>query len=290
VTPAGIFLTHQDTPRIRRHFDRLVDESDGLVEWHWVMSRDPFPRPETSFAYDDPADVLPVRYRRMEEHGGVQGGYLDTLIVPVLRSLPADHLWVCEYDVDLAGRWGDFFRRFAEGEADLLTTTLLRRREQPKWPHWSWAVAPARVPRKEWVRSFNPLMRLSRRALDAYCDAMTDDAWEGHYEFTVSTALHAAGLVVEDLGGDTSFTPEGRRNAHYVGKSADRRTDLTFGFRPARQHYYEEQPEDFELPGLLYHPVKPGVPTWNRETRNVSPSAQPSPPGAPDAPDGGASG
>ena len=54
--------------------------------------------------------MLPDRYRAMAEHGGVQGGYLDTLLIPVLRGAPtADHLWVCEYDVDFAGRWDDLF-------------------------------------------------------------------------------------------------------------------------------------------------------------------------------------
>ena len=87
VTAAGIFLTHQDSPRIRRHFARLVAETGDLVDWHFVLSHDAFPRPEAPFPYDDPAEVLPTRYRAMAEHGGVQGGYLDTLLVPVLRGL-----------------------------------------------------------------------------------------------------------------------------------------------------------------------------------------------------------
>jgi hypothetical protein len=211
----------------------------------------------------------------MEEHGGVQGGYLDTLLVPVLRALPAEHLWVCEYDVDLAGHWGDLFDRFTADEGpDLLTTTVMYRREQPRWTHWKRAAAPRHVPEPAWVRSLNPFMRLSRRALDVYCDAMQDDAWQGHYEFTLATALHAAGLVIEDLGGDTSFTPEHRRNGLYVGKSPEGRPpDLTFGFRPMREHYFEERPETFDRPGLLYHPVKPGVPAWDRATMNAAAEA-----------------
>jgi hypothetical protein len=274
VSAAGIFLTHRESPRIRRHFDRLVAESGDLVSWRFAFSHDAFPRPETSFGYDDPAEVMPARYRAMEEHGGVQGGYLDTLLVPVLRGLAADQgadqLWVCEYDVDLAGHWGDLFGRFADNDADLLSTTLMYRHEQPKWPWWRSAGAPSGVPEERWVRSLNPLMRLSGALLDAYPAAGADPAWSGHYEFVVPTVAREAGLRLEDFGGEGSFVPAGRERSVYVGKSpAGRPKDLTFGFRPVRDHYFHEDPSAFEQPGLLYHPVKPDVPAWTRETMNV---------------------
>ena len=113
MTSAGIFLTHQRSPRIRRHFRRLVAESGHLVTWHFVFNPDTGARPKAPFAYEDPAQVLAGRYRAMVRNGGIQGGYLDTLLIPVLRALPADHLWVIEYDVDYAGRWDDLFGQFA---------------------------------------------------------------------------------------------------------------------------------------------------------------------------------
>jgi hypothetical protein len=278
MTAAGIFLTHRDTPRIRRHFERLATESADLVTWHLVVSHDTHPRPSAPFGYDDPAEVLPTRYAAMARHGGVQGGYLDTLLVPVLLGLAsehragkgADHLWVCEYDVDFAGRWSDLFGRFADHGADLLTTTVMYRREQPRWPWWRTARAPHGVPEEGWVRSLNPLMRVSTRLLEAYASAMSEE-WQGHYEFTLATAALAAGLSIVDLGGEGSFVPAGRERSVYVGKSpAGRPKDLTFGFRPVRDHYFHERPGAFEQPGLLYHPVKPGVEAWTRATMNAS--------------------
>jgi hypothetical protein len=274
VTDAGIFLTHRDTPRIRRHFARLADESGDLVAWHFVLSRDPFPRPEAPFPYDDPATTMPARYAAMDRHGGVQGGYLDTLLVPVLSGLAAaeaaDRVWVCEYDVDVAGSWGDLFGRFADVDADLLTTTVMFRHEQPRWPWWRAAAAPDGVPQERWVRSLNPLMRLTPDLLVAYADAVTDPAWQGHYEFTLPTVARETGHLIEDLGGEGSFVPAGRERSTYVGKSpAGRPDDLTFGFRPVHPHYFHEVPEEFERPGLLYHPVKPEVPAWTLETMNA---------------------
>ena len=214
--------------------------------------------------------MLPTRYRAMAEHGGVQGGYLDTLFVPVLRGLDADHLWLFEYDVDFAGPWGDLFSRFADTDADLLTTTLMYRHEQSTWLPWRIARSPAHIPQERWVRSLNPLMRVSRALLEAYVAAMTDDAWRGHYEFTLPTAALDAGLRIEDLGGEGSFVPPGHERSAYIGVSpAGKPADLTFGFRPVRHDYFHEKPEAFEKRGLLYHPVKPGVPAWTRGTMNV---------------------
>ena len=272
MTEAGIFLTHHDQPRIRRHYDRLVEETGSLITWHFVLSHDPFPRPEAPFPYPDPEQVLPLRYRAMAEHGGVQGGYLDTLLVPVLGGLAADRLWVCEYDVDYAGRWGELFSRVADSDADVLTTTLMARHEQPRWRWWRTAAAPSDVPPERWVRSLNPLLRLTRPVLAAYAEAMADPRWQGHYEFTLPTIAREAGLRLEDFGGEGSFVPPGRERSVYVGKSPrGRPPDLTFGFRPVRHDYFHEDPGSFPRAGLLYHPVKPGVPAWTRETRNRPP-------------------
>jgi hypothetical protein len=265
----GIFLTHQRSSRIRRHFQRLVKESGHLITWHFVFSQDTGARPRAPFVYEDPAQVLAARYRAMVAHGGVQGGYLDTLMIPVLRALPADHVWVFEYDVDFAGSWDTLFGQFADNDADLLTSTLMYRSEQPQWNHWKWAKAPAWVRESQMVRSLNPLMRVSRRLLSTYAVAMADEQWQGHYEFTLPTAALVSGARIEDLGNEGSFTPPERRSQIYVGKSpAGRPEELTFGFRPVREEYYHEAPETFQTPGMLYHPVKPGVTTWTRETMN----------------------
>lgn len=273
---AGIFLTHQRSPRIRRHFQRLVKESGHLVTWHFVFNPDTGARPKAPFAYEDPTQVLASRFHAMVRNGGVQGGYLDTLLIPVLRALPADHLWVIEYDVDYAGRWDALFGQFAENDSDLLTTTLMYRSEQPRWPHWETARAPSWVGEDRWVRSLNPLMRVSRRLLNTYSVAMTDQEWQGHYEFTLATSALVSGARVEDLGGGGAFTPPDRVSRNYLGKAPDaQEEDLTFAFRPVHPRYFHESPEDFTWPGKIYHPVKPGVRTWTEDNKNQAPASAP---------------
>ncbi len=266
---AGIFFTHVRTPRVRRHFRRLVAESSGQVTWHFVFNPDAGARPKAPFAYDDPADVMAGRYRAMERNGGVQGGYLDTALIPCLRALRSDHLWVMEYDVDFAGRWDDLFAPFAGNDSDLLTTTLMYREQSQDWPHWRTAAAPSWVPEDRMVRAFHPLMRLSRELVNSYAVAMADDAWAGHYEFTLPTSALAAGARIEDLGNDGPFTPAARRGLTYVGKRpGGSDDDPTFAFRPVRPRYFHEAPEQFDRPGLVYHPVKPGVRAWTNKSKN----------------------
>jgi hypothetical protein len=267
VTAAGIFLTHHRYPRVRRHFERLVRESGHLVTWHFVYSGDTGARPRAPFAYPDPARVLPGRYRAMLLNGGVYGGFLDALFVPVLTALPADHLWLIEYDVDYAGSWDDLFSEFRDNDADLLTTTLMYKSEHPQWPHWKTAGTPSWVREDQLVRALNPLMRVSRRLLGTYAVAMADEHWRGTYEFLLSTVAVVSGARVEDLGNQGSFTPPERHLRIYTGKSPlGQPDDMTFRFRPARPRYFHEAPETFEKLNMVYHPVKPpGVRVWSQD-------------------------
>ena len=73
---------------MRRHFRRLVTESSDEVTWHFIFNPDAGARPKAPFAYDDPADVMAGRYRAMERNGGVQGGYLDTALIPAQDRTP----------------------------------------------------------------------------------------------------------------------------------------------------------------------------------------------------------
>ena len=120
-------------------------------------------------------------------------------------------------------------------------------------------------------------MRVSRGLLNTYAVAMADDDWRGHYEFTLVTSALASGARVEDLGGVGSFTPPDRVLRNYVGKEpGEQDEEHTFAFRPVRRRYFHEAPEAFPRPGMVYHPVKPGVPAWTEKNKNQPPAKRPS--------------
>lgn len=107
------------------------------------------------------------------------------------------------------------------------------------------------------------MMRLSRSFALTYAVMMADTRWQGHYEFTIPTAAATSNATLEDLGGDGAFTPRSRRRRNYVNNPSDGRLlPGTFTWRPARSHYFSEQPEAFPQPNKLYHPIKPDVERW----------------------------
>ena len=95
--------------------------------------------------------------------------------------------------MDFAGRWGDLFRRFADNPADLLTTTLMYRHEQPRWPLVGQRAGTRR-------RTGGAVGAIPEPA-DAGDPAMLDcvrrgdggRSGRGHYEFTLATAALDAG-------------------------------------------------------------------------------------------------
>lgn len=256
---AGLFLSHIRSPRIERHFERLVSESGHLIGWHLVYNDGRFPDPQTDFPALSPAEAMPERFAQMQRNGGTIGGYADTTLWPCLLALDADFTWLMEFDVDFSGHWERFFAQFAGNDADLLTTTLVPRAQSADWYWWPSAVIPAGISEEHVYRAFLPLTRVSRRLARDYARRMSGPGWSGHYEFTIPTVAMAAGMAIEDLGGQGALCPPERLNRNYSNIPNDPTlAPGTFTCLRGRESYFHEAPESFEEPDMLYHPIKPG--------------------------------
>jgi hypothetical protein len=143
-------------------------------------------------------------------------------IVDLLTDFLASDLcdiWLVDPHVHIDQDWLDFQSNFAGCDADLLATQLRTRSEDPQWHRWSSLVNTKGYSRSGTeVAALLPLLRLSRRAVEAIFRGM-EDGWTGHPEVLIPTLVSDAGLKIEDIGGAGSFTPEGR-----VGRWYDRRT------------------------------------------------------------------
>jgi hypothetical protein len=191
---------------------------------------------------------------------------MDVAILPCVLALPADFVWVMEYDVDFSGNWEYLFCQFADNRADLLTSSLLPHDACPDWYHWQFARMPDQVPPNHMIRGFHPIMRISRRFAEGYISCLERGEWEGHYEFTLPTIGVSEGYAVEDIGGDGPFCPPSRRSKNYRNTpTVDDLGPGTLIWRPSRQSYYQDAPEAFEENNLIYHPVKNGLPNWRRQ-------------------------
>lgn len=161
------------------------------------------------------------------------------------------HYWVVEYDVRFSGCWDTLFGHFGHNAADLLGTTLYRYDVDPTWENWASVVTPdGRGARRDWVRGFFPICRLSSAAIAAL-DQAYRQGWGGHFEATVPTILKLAGLALEDIGGTGEFVAPGNRNRFYDNTRTDPNlAPGSFIYRPVRT-------EPGLRPDRLWHPVRP---------------------------------
>jgi hypothetical protein len=194
-----------------------------------------------------PAEAVPARN-------------LDLALLYFLRLLPDyTHYWLIEYDVRYSGDWSAFFAQFDAAQAGLLGTYIYRLPELPYWPHWGTLctnghpLAPA-----ERIKSFTPLIRLTRQAA-AVIDQAYRQGWHGHYETLWTTAVAAAGLGIEDIGGQGPFTPAARQGCNYTGAlDGPELGQGSFLYRPIKS-----EAEIIAGPALLWHPIKPAaLPPW----------------------------
>ena len=174
---AGLFISHVQSPRIIDHFVRLRKESGHLVDWRFVFAQGRSGSPLVDFPYEPAESSMPLRFREMVENRGVIDGLLDTAIMPCVVALNSRFVWVMEYDVDFAGQWSSCFEQFSGNTVDLLTTTIVRKIRSPTWYHWRRVTAPSSVLPGQMLRSFLPIMRLSREFACEYVKRTTQPGW-----------------------------------------------------------------------------------------------------------------
>lgn len=256
---AGLFLCHAPCSRVVAHFERLRHESRDLVDWTFVPDDGHFNDARGNEPYPHQSISMKRRFAQARALGRLTdgAGLMDIAIMPRVLAAPHEFVWALEFDVDYSGHWSRIFERFARSRADVLTTTLLPRQQDPDWALWATARAPTSVPQSAWFRSFAPALRLSRRFAAAYIAATNRGDWDGHYEFTIPTVGRHLGFRVEDLA--SAGTPPWRKpQPLYHNTPGDPSLSPgTFVWRPARHAYFHEQPAEFAEPDRLYHPVKP---------------------------------
>jgi hypothetical protein len=175
-------------------------------------------------------------------------------VLQYFREFPGyDYYWIIEDDVRFTGEWKDLFSHFNAYDHDFITSHIRRFDDEPDWPWWiSLSHNGQNIPRRDLLRSFNPIYRLSRRALNFIHDALTQK-WIGHHEVLLPTLLNRNHYTLLDFGGEGDFVASGNANKFYTSGQLDRTGSMregTMRFRPA-----------WTTPGdqknKLYHPIKP---------------------------------
>lgn len=157
------------------------------------------------------------------------------------------HYWCIEDDVAFNGNWRHFFEDVSPTlDYDFITSHIRRYTDLPLWPWWKTLTAKeGKINREEMLNSFNPIYRISNKALQ-YIDSCLKGGYSGHHEVLLPTLLQKAGFKMADLGSDDNHITPGLSYC----------TLSTMRFKPV-----------FLIPGnqknKLYHPAKPKV-TWRQ--------------------------
>lgn len=161
----------------------------------------------------------------------------------------SDYYWLIEYDVRFSGAWHKLFDYFSDSSADFISSYIRHYSEEPNFYWWDLKSSTEVIPLEKRVRSFNPIYRISARALD-FLDKEQKNGWHGHYEVLVPTLLyHNDGFELLDFGGDGKFTKQ--KNKFYTSRT-DKEGKITSG----TMRYIPAMAEPGFKSNKLYHPVK----------------------------------
>lgn len=162
------------------------------------------------------------------------------------------YYWNIEDDVYFNGKWETFFDYFSQENivSDFLSCNVNDYNDQSLWYWWNTIAHPFKeIAQISKVRSFNPIFRISNRALKFLHEELSEE-WCGHHEVLIPTLLKNAGFIINDFGGTGKYVLPECRNKFYISSPEDEGLSSgTMRFRPVIRK--EEISEE-----LLYHPVK----------------------------------
>lgn len=163
-----------------------------------------------------------------------------------------EYYWVIEDDVRFNGDWSVFLNSFKDINSDFLSTTIRNWEDETNWCWWSsLSHSEKSIPLNKRIASFNPIYRISNKAVQFIYDSLLD-GWKGHHEVLLPTLLQNNGFSINDIGGNGKFVLPGFMNLFYLPDSPlkQRKYDeVTMRYRPAFKKIGS-------TPGKLYHPVK----------------------------------
>lgn len=161
-----------------------------------------------------------------------------------------DHYWYIEYDVRFSGDWRIFFDSFSDASDDFVTSHIRRYEQEPDWAWWS-SLKHNEIPfdTAKQLRSFNPIYKISQRALD-HARLCHNDGWVGHHETLLPTLINYK-FSVRDFGGSGEFVRRDQKELFYIDSADSKLSTGTMRFQNPHSWTFT-QPRN-----KLIHPVKP---------------------------------
>jgi hypothetical protein len=197
---------------------------------------------------------LPYPVRQTQIRWATMRGAADLALLQFFRDHSTyDRYWVIEFDVRYTSPWHEFFDEMESSDADLLCTQIARHVPNDAWVHWNSLESCQEASPEQMVKGFLAICRLSHGAMSAI-DAACQRGWSGHYEASWPTVVSISRQKLEDIGGNSRFTPEIRQNKYYSFSELEGVGRI--GNFAAWPLYSDKSDFIHRTKGLLWHPVK----------------------------------
>ncbi|SFA48502.1 Core-2/I-Branching enzyme [Pedobacter suwonensis] len=175
-------------------------------------------------------------------------------LIKFFRQYPNyDFYWYVEDDIRCLQGWNTFFSYFLINRvsSDFIASHVRDFEDEPEWYWWKSLRIEDRQPNIDFIRSFNPIFRISRSALN-FIDKCHARGYSGHFEVLLPSLLKSGGFKFAEFGGEGKYVLPGCQNFFYRAAYAESSGSMRTGslrYRPVIEENEMWEP-------LLYHPVK----------------------------------
>jgi len=163
-----------------------------------------------------------------------------------------EYYWLIENDVRFIGDWNFFFDSFGKLTHDFISSHIRDYPQEPDWYWWDSFRSDGQVPgHSNYVRSFNPIYRISNAALKCVHNLLID-GWQGHHEVLIPTILKYLNYKILDFGGNGPYVMKDFYERFYVDCTENDQGILDTGsmrWRPVIN-------KDELILNKLFHPCK----------------------------------
>lgn len=130
-------------------------------------------------------------------YGNIMLEYMDFFLYETKKSY--DYYWFVEWDVFYNGNWRELVEKYDSNDADyVMCSSTMRNGYSHTWYHHDQWKTTTLAPFKdeELYVTFNPIMRLSKRAM-TYLDHIYSEGNSGFYEVFLGTVLKREGFKID---------------------------------------------------------------------------------------------
>lgn len=164
-----------------------------------------------------------------------------------------NYYWNIEYDVYFNGDWRYLFGGYEFVDSDFISSHIAHYHDLPSWMWWSsMQLKTLSIPLTDFIRSFNPIYRISNMALKRL-DAVLKQHNAGHHEVFIPTVLYNSGFSITDFGSSKCFSIPHVNKIFYSHGVDDNDINCSMRFRPV---FDRIDIEKNGMDNLLYHPIK----------------------------------